>query len=58
VREAGFVVDGDSAVESVTFTDIGAFAWYLSVIPWIVPASPSTCTRLGFSASTSEGRRS
>ncbi len=38
LREAGFdVVDGDSAVESMTFADIGAFAWYLSVIPWIVP---------------------
>jgi SAM-dependent methyltransferase len=38
LREAGFVVvDGDSAVEAMTFADIGAFAWYLNVIPWIVP---------------------
>ena len=38
LREAEFdVVDGDSAVEAMTFADIGAFAWYLSVIPWIVP---------------------
>ena len=38
LREAEFViVDGDSAVESMTFGDIGAFAWYLRVIPWIVP---------------------
>jgi hypothetical protein len=38
LSEAGFdVVDGDSATESMTFADIGAFAWYLSVIPWIVP---------------------
>ena len=36
--EVGFeVVDGDSAVEAMTFADIGAFAWYLSVIPWMVP---------------------
>jgi len=38
LREAGVdVVEGDSAVEAMTFADIGAFAWYLSVIPWIVP---------------------
>ena len=38
LREAEFeIVDGDSAVESMTFGDIGAFAWYLRVIPLIVP---------------------
>jgi hypothetical protein len=38
LREAGFdVVDGERAVEAMTFADIGAFAWYLNVIPWIVP---------------------
>ncbi len=35
---AGFeVLDGDSAIETITFADVGAFAWYLRVIPWMVP---------------------
>jgi hypothetical protein len=38
LREAEFeILDGDSAVEEITFADIGAFAWYLRVIPWMVP---------------------
>ena len=31
------VRDGDSAIETIRFTDIGAFAWYLRMIPWTVP---------------------
>jgi SAM-dependent methyltransferase len=39
LRAAGFdVLDGASAVETMTFADVGAFAWYLTVIPWMVPA--------------------
>jgi len=38
LSDVGFeVVAGESAVETMTFADIGAFAWYLSVIPWMVP---------------------
>jgi SAM-dependent methyltransferase len=35
---AGFVVDaGADAIETITFSDVGAFAWYLRMIPWAVP---------------------
>jgi SAM-dependent methyltransferase len=38
LREAGFeVANGANAVETVTFADVGAFAWYLTVVPWMVP---------------------
>lgn len=29
---------GSSAFETLRFTDIGAFAWYLRMIPWTVPS--------------------
>ena len=28
---------GNSALETLRFADIGAFAWYLRMIPWTVP---------------------
>jgi SAM-dependent methyltransferase len=31
------VRDGDSAFETRRFSDVGAFAWYLRMIPWTVP---------------------
>ena len=31
------VTDGDDGVEVTSFADIGAFAWYLKAIPWVVP---------------------
>ncbi len=31
------VRDGESAVETLRFADVGAFAWYLRMIPWTVP---------------------
>lgn len=31
------VVDGAEGVERVTFADVGALAWYLRAIPWVVP---------------------
>lgn len=35
---AGFVVyEGADAIETITFSDVGAFAWYLRMIPWTVP---------------------
>jgi SAM-dependent methyltransferase len=35
---AGLVVrDGADALERITFTDVGAFAWYLRMVPWTVP---------------------
>lgn len=38
LEAARFVVrDGASAVETRRFADIGAFAWYLRMIPWTVP---------------------
>jgi len=38
LEHEGFeVLDGTSEVETMTFADVGAFAWYLSVIPWMVP---------------------
>jgi SAM-dependent methyltransferase len=38
LEAAGFVVqDGADAIEAITFTDVGAFAWYLRMIPWTVP---------------------
>jgi SAM-dependent methyltransferase len=30
------VVESDEAFEETTFADVGAFAWYLKAIPWIV----------------------
>jgi SAM-dependent methyltransferase len=30
------VVDGDEAVQETSFADVGAFAWYLKAIPWMV----------------------
>jgi len=36
--EAGFVVeDGAESFEEIRFADVGAFAWYLRAIPWVVP---------------------
>ncbi len=38
LRAAGFdVLDSANAAETITFSDVGAFAWYLTVIPWMVP---------------------
>jgi len=38
LEAAGFLVqDGESAIETRRFTDVGAFAWYLRMIPWAVP---------------------
>ena len=35
---AGFVVEqGADAIETITFSDVGAFVWYLRMIPWTVP---------------------
>ena len=35
---AGFVVyEGADAIETITFSDVGAFAWYLRMVPWAVP---------------------
>lgn len=31
------IVDGAEDEEETTFTDVGAFAWYLRAIPWVVP---------------------
>jgi SAM-dependent methyltransferase len=30
------VVESGEALEETTFTDVGAFAWYLKAIPWVV----------------------
>lgn len=30
------VVDGGEAAQETTFSDVGAFAWYLKAIPWVV----------------------
>jgi SAM-dependent methyltransferase len=37
LEAAGMQVrDGDSAIETIRFADIGAFAWYLRMVPWTV----------------------
>ena len=37
VEAAGLnVLDSGEAVETTTFADVGAFAWYLGAIPWAV----------------------
>ncbi len=39
LEAAGFVVhDGADAIEAISFSDVGAFAWYLRMVPWAVPA--------------------
>jgi SAM-dependent methyltransferase len=39
LEAAGFVVhEGADAIETITFADVGAFAWYLRMVPWSVPA--------------------
>ena len=38
LEDAGLtVVDGAESFEVVRFADVGAFAWYLRAIPWVVP---------------------
>jgi SAM-dependent methyltransferase len=38
LEAVGFHVrDGASAIETLRFADVGAFAWYLRMIPWTVP---------------------
>jgi SAM-dependent methyltransferase len=38
LEAAGFVVrDGADAIEGIAFSDVGAFAWYLRMVPWTVP---------------------
>lgn len=38
LEAVGFrIVDSADAVEAITFADVGAFAWYLRMVPWTVP---------------------
>jgi SAM-dependent methyltransferase len=38
LEAAGFVVeDGAESFEEIQFADVGALAWYLRAIPWVVP---------------------
>jgi hypothetical protein len=39
LEEAAFdVVDGGESVERVVFQDVGALAWYLRAVPWVIPS--------------------
>jgi len=39
------VVDGRDGIEETSFADVGAFAWYLKAIPWIVEGFSITAHR-------------
>ncbi|MGH9055733.1 MAG: hypothetical protein ACRDYY_07715 [Acidimicrobiales bacterium] len=41
------VEDAGCGVETVTFADIGALAWYLRMVPWAVPGLDIALNRTG-----------